>query len=68
MTNSNSNLYEPPATPVVGEPDYNPYSQQVEARQDPNFKPKRKLKIAWVPTILLSLGATAILNIILMFF
>lgn len=67
MTNSNDNLYEP-TPPAVGEPDYNPYSQQVETRQDPDYTPKRKWKIAWLPTILFSIGATVALNIILMLF
>lgn len=63
---------EPARTPIPGDPDYNPYSQQIEIRSDQNWtpgQPKRKYKILWLPTILISITvsviATGILNLIL---
>lgn len=50
--------------PVDNE-EYNPYSQEVSNRQDPNYQPKRKIKILWGRSVLLSVGLTIVVNFLI---
>lgn len=47
--------------------DYNPYSNQVENRDNENYQPKPGFKINWKMSILLTVIGTVVLNLVINF-